>query len=45
MEKFSFWQKWLFAVGLLVSVFGLLLAFFGGTAPFGVFDDQINPVF
>jgi len=45
MKAFYFWQRWLFIVGLLVSIFGIILAFFGGTALFKVFDNQINPVF
>jgi len=46
MKNFSFWQKWLFAVGLLLAVFGLALAFFN-QAPFFdfLFNNQINPVF
>jgi hypothetical protein len=45
MKAFSFWQRWLFVVGLLISVFGIMLAFFSGTALFRVLDNQIDPVF
>ena len=45
MERFSFWQRWLFIVGLLISVFGIMMAFFTGTVLFELFDNQINPVF
>ncbi len=45
MYRFIFWQRWLFVIALVVSVFGAVLAFFGGTALFEPFDRQINPVF
>ncbi len=45
MNKFMFWQKWLFVVALIVAVFGTVIALFGGTALFELFDRQINPVF
>ncbi len=45
MNKFMFWQRWLFVLALLISVFGALLAFFGGTSLFEPFDRQINPIF
>jgi len=46
MKGFSFWQRWLFAVGLGIALFGLAMAFFNGTGFFRwLFDDQINPVF
>ena len=46
MKNFLFWQKWLFAVGLLLAVFGLTLAFFNQTPFFDfLFNKQINPVF
>jgi hypothetical protein len=45
MSKFSFWQRWLFAVGLIVTAFGLVMAFLNGTAVFDLFNDQIDPVF
>ncbi len=31
MFKFSFWQRWLFVVGLVVAAFGLVMAFLNGT--------------
>jgi ABC-type Fe3+ transport system permease subunit len=34
MNRFYFWQTWLFVVGLVVVVFGLALAFFIARYPF-----------
>ncbi len=45
MTHFSLWQRWLFAVGIVMSVFGVLLALFNATPLFALFDRQINPVF
>ena len=45
MNTFLFWQRWLFAVGLIIVVFGILMALFSGTALFALFDSQVNPVF
>ena len=45
MDRFLFWQRWLFAVGVLITVFGIFMAFFSGTAIFKVFDTSINTVF
>lgn len=45
MNRFSFWQKWLFIVSLVIVLFGAMMALFSGTKLFGVFDRQINPAF
>ncbi len=46
IPTFSFWQKWLFVVGLLLAIFGLALAFFNQTPLFDLlFNNQINPAF
>jgi hypothetical protein len=45
MKEFSFWQRWLFAVGALLTVFGIVMAFFSGTAVFELFNSQVDPVF
>ncbi len=45
MERFTFWQRWLFIVGLIVTAFGILLAFFSGTILFESFNNQTDPVF
>lgn len=43
MSKFSFWQKWLFTVSILIIVFGLGMAFLNRTPIFyTLFDRQIN---
>ena len=45
MANFFFWQRWLLIVGILISVFGTLMAFFSGTPLFDLFNGQIDPVF
>ena len=45
MTSFSFWQRWLFVVGIVISVFGTLMALLGGTPLFDLFNRQIDPVF
>lgn len=45
MTSFSFWQRWLFVVGIGVSVFGVLMVFFSGTPLFDLFNRQIDPAF
>jgi hypothetical protein len=46
MNSFTFWQKWLYVVGLVLVLFGLALAFFNQTAVFDfLFNHQIDPVF
>ncbi len=45
MHKFSFWQRWLLIVGLVIAAFGLVMAFLNGTAVFELFNRQIDPVF
>jgi hypothetical protein len=45
MFKFSFWQRWLFIVGLIIVVFGLVMAFLNGTTVFELFNGQIDPAF
>jgi len=45
MSKFSFWQRWLLVVGLVIAAFGLVMAFLNGTAVFELFNGQIDPVF
>jgi hypothetical protein len=44
--SFTFWQRWLFSVAILIVLFGLSLAFFNQSAAFDMlFNNQINPVF
>ena len=45
MSAFPFWQKWLLIVGLIVAVFGGIMAFFSATPLFTVFNRQIDPAF
>ena len=44
--SFSFWQKWLFSVSIVIALFGLLLAFFGQAPVFyALFNQQVADVF
>jgi hypothetical protein len=46
VNKFLFWQRWLFVVALVIVIFGLFMAFFNQTPWFDfLFNRQINPVF
>jgi hypothetical protein len=45
MNKFDFWQKWLFVVSIFMLVFGLGLALFYGTPLFGWLRDGVNVAF
>ncbi|MBI2197847.1 MAG: hypothetical protein HYU42_04505 [Candidatus Rokubacteria bacterium] len=46
MSNFLFWQKWLFGIGSLLTVFGLALTCFNQTPVFdALFNNQITPVF
>ena len=45
MQKFSFWQRWLFVVGLGIAAFGILMTFLSGTPLFDLFNQQIAPAF
>ena len=45
MTNFSFWHRLLLIVGVLISVFGILMAFLSGTLLFDSFNRQIDPVF
>jgi len=45
MNRFDFWRRWLFVVGLAVTVFGVLMALFNGTAMFELFNRQIDSAF
>jgi len=46
MPSFTFWQRWLLTVAVLITVFGLFTAFFNQTPAFDLlFNRQINPVF
>jgi hypothetical protein len=45
MASFLFWQRWLFVVGLVVAVFGIMMALTSGTVLFELFNHQIDPAF
>jgi hypothetical protein len=45
MERFDFWQKWLFIVSLLITAFGVFMACCNATSLFDLFNQQIDPVF
>ncbi|MGB6063204.1 MAG: hypothetical protein WBG50_00230, partial [Desulfomonilaceae bacterium] len=45
MTSFSFWQKWLFVVGVIVTIFGTLMAKLSGAHVFDLFNRQIDPAF
>ncbi len=45
MPNFSFWQKWLLVVGIVIAVFGTLMALLSGTPLFDLFNQQIDPAF
>ena len=45
MSVFSFWQRWLLTVCLIVIAFGMGMALLNRTMLFSVFDRQVNPAF
>lgn len=45
MKGFRFWQRWLFVVGVVVALFGGVMALLNSTVLFEMFNDQIDPVF
>ncbi len=45
MGTMAFWQRWLFVVSVLISIFGILMALLSGTPIFDLFNQQINPAF
>jgi drug/metabolite transporter (DMT)-like permease len=45
MEKFLFWQRWLYVVGIVISLLGVIMVLLSGTALFDMFNRHINPVF
>ncbi len=45
VTNFTFWQRWLFLLGIVVAAFGIGMALLNGTAVFDLLDKQINPVF
>lgn len=46
MGSFDFWQRWLVAAGVLVTVFGVFIALLNGTALFDtLFNKPVDAVF
>ncbi|MEW5828497.1 MAG: hypothetical protein AB1846_06360 [Chloroflexota bacterium] len=45
MNRFSFWQRWLFTFSLIVVAFGMGMALLNRTSLFAFFDSQVNPAF
>ncbi len=45
MKSFLFWQKWLLVFGIVISIFGVLMALLSGTPLFDVFNNRIDPSF
>jgi hypothetical protein len=45
MSNFTFWQKWLFVVSIIIAIAGIWMALFSGSALFDLINQQINPVF
>ena len=45
MTAFSFWQRWLFVVGLIITVFGIAMVLLSGTPLFDLLNRQIDPAF
>ena len=44
-QNFTFWQRWLFTLSVLVAVFGLALALLNHTPLFEPLNRQVDPVF
>ncbi len=45
MSNFSFWQRWLLVVGLVIAAFGAVMALISGTPLFDLFNQLIDPAF
>ncbi len=45
MISFSFWQRWLLAIGIIITLFGVAMAILSGTPLFDLFNRQVNPAF
>jgi hypothetical protein len=42
MNRFSFWQNWLFFLSLGITAFGIFMALFNQSPLFDLFNQQIN---
>ncbi len=45
MSSFTFWQRWLFILGLIIVVFGLGMATLNSTSLFDLLNRQVDPIF
>jgi hypothetical protein len=45
MSSFTFWQKWLFVVSIIISGAGVMIAFLSGSVLGDLLNQQISPVF
>lgn len=45
MNRFTFWQKWLFFLSLGITAFGIFMVLFNQSTLFDLFNRQIDPSF
>ncbi len=45
MNSFTFWQRWLLALGLIIVAFGLGMAALNNTPLFDLLNRQVDPIF
>jgi hypothetical protein len=45
MTRFTFWQRWLFILSLIIITFGLAMAWLNDSALFELLNRQVDPVF
>jgi hypothetical protein len=45
MKQFSFWQRWLWVLSLVIIIFGLVMAVLNNTPFFDLLNHQIDPIF
>jgi hypothetical protein len=45
MNSFTFWQRWLFVLSLIIVTFGLGMAALNGTPLFDLLNRQVDPTF
>ena len=45
MTRFTFWQRWLLVLSLIIVAFGLGMAILNSTALFDLLNRQVDPVF
>jgi hypothetical protein len=45
MNSFTFWQRWLFTLSLIIIAFGLGMAVLNSTPLFDLLNRQVDPIF